>query len=136
MQKKKVLLRSMAALSLFVLPGSLQAQTRVPLMTVTNAEGRQIAKIELGNDSGFEGPKLNRQEGTLTILGKSYPIDEIGEIRFSTGVATGITPVGDGPAANLRRQGVYSLAGQKIASEATRLPKGVYIVNGRKTIVK
>lgn len=136
MQKKKVLLRSMAVLSLFVLPGSLQAQTQVPFMTVTNAEGRQIAKIELGNDHGFEGPKLNKKDGTLTISGESYPIGEIGEIRFSTGVATGITQVGDGPAANIRRQGVYSLAGQKIADEATHLPKGVYIVNGRKTIMK
>lgn len=136
MQKKKVLLRSMAVLSLLGIQGSLQAQTQVPFMTVTNSQGRQIAKIELGNDSGFEGPKLNKKNGTLIIGGECYPIDEIGEIRFSTGVATGITQVGDVSNMNAYRRGVYSLAGQKIADKSGRLPKGVYIVDGRKTIIK
>ena len=36
---------------------------------------------------------------------------------------------------SISKTGVYSLSGQKI-SDNTNLPKGIYIVNGRKMIVK
>lgn len=35
-----------------------------------------------------------------------------------------------------RQRGVFSLSGQRLADTADGLPKGVYIVNGRKTIIK
>ena len=36
----------------------------------------------------------------------------------------------------IRANGVYNLNGQKVANTTDGLPKGIYIVNGQKTIVK
>lgn len=138
MSKKKILSRPAAFTMLLALGwcAAGRAQVTVPLMTVTDTEGHQVAQVELGNASSFVGPRLNRKDATLVIGGKAYPIDEIGEIRFSTGVSTGITQVEDKAAAGTRRSGVYTLAGQKVASGAGRLPKGVYVVDGRKTVIR
>ena len=35
-----------------------------------------------------------------------------------------------------RPRGVFSLSGQRLADTTDGLPKGIYIVNGRKTVVK
>ena len=39
--------------------------------------------------------------------------------------------------AEIAAKGIYSLSGQKMNATDTRsLPKGIYIVNGKKTIIK
>lgn len=53
------------------------------------------------------------------------------------GEATAIwSVIGDGDS-EIAAKGIYSLSGQKMNATDTRsLPKGIYIVNGKKTIVK
>ncbi len=54
----------------------------------------------------------------------------------NSGVETPEAPVNAGEAA---RKGIYNLYGQLISTDAgdvDRLPKGIYIVNGKKTAVK
>lgn len=55
------------------------------------------------------------------------------------GEATAIwSVIGDGDDdAEIAAKGIYSLSGQKMNATDTRsLPKGIYIVNGKKTIIK
>lgn len=53
------------------------------------------------------------------------------------GEATAIWSVIGGDDAEIAAKGIYSLSGQKMNATDTRsLPKGIYIVNGKKTIIK
>lgn len=111
---------------------------RTAFMVVTNVNGGRIAKVELGNKEGFKGPVLDRSTGTLNINGHKYPIDRIGQIRFTYGEATGIESVtAETPKTEARRKGVYNLQGSRVADKVdSSLPKGIYIVDGRKVVVR
>ena len=54
------------------------------------------------------------------------------------GEATAIWSVVSGEDdAEIAAKGIYSLSGQKMnATDTCSLPKGIYIVNGKKTIIK
>lgn len=53
------------------------------------------------------------------------------------GEATAIWSVIGDDDAEITAKGIYSLSGQKMNATDTRsLPKGIYILNGKKTIVK
>ena len=54
---------------------------------------------------------------------------------FSEGETTGVRGVGDGIADHTARDGVYTLQGVKVDGAET-LPKGVYVVDGKKVMVK
>ena len=50
------------------------------------------------------------------------------------GIGTGIdTPTADVPA---RKQGVYNLQGVRLGTSLDRLPKGIYVVDGKKVVKK
>lgn len=63
-----------------------------------------------------------------------FNIDGVDEEEVSTGI-DGLFVNGAETNTSISKTGVYSLSGQKI-SDKTNLPKGIYIVNGRKMIVK
>lgn len=63
-----------------------------------------------------------------------FNIDGVDEEEVSTGI-DGLFVDGAETNTSISKTGVYSLCGQKI-SDKTNLPKGIYIVNGRKMIVK
>lgn len=63
-----------------------------------------------------------------------FNIDGVDEEEVSTGI-DGLFVDGAETNTSISKTGVYSLSGQKI-SDKTNLPKGIYIVNGRKMIVK
>ncbi|MDY3742871.1 MAG: hypothetical protein SOZ94_08295 [Prevotella sp.] len=63
-----------------------------------------------------------------------FNIDGVDEEEVSTGI-DGLFVDGAETNTSISKTGVYSLSGQKI-SDNTNLPKGIYIVNGRKMIVK
>ena len=63
-----------------------------------------------------------------------FNIDGVDEEEVSTGI-DGLFVNGAETNTSISKTGVYSLSGQKI-SDNTNLPKGIYIVNGRKMIVK
>lgn len=64
------------------------------------------------------------------------------DVMSDEGTATSIEDVVVAPASEAvtaQREGVFNLAGQKVAGRAAdvqSLPKGVYVVNGKKTVVK
>lgn len=63
-----------------------------------------------------------------------FNIDGVDEEEVSTGI-DGLFVDGAETNTSISKTGVYSLSGQKI-SDSTNLSKGIYIVNGRKMIVK
>lgn len=63
-----------------------------------------------------------------------FNIDGVDEEEVSTGI-DGLFVDGAETNTSISKTGVYSLSGQKI-SDNINLPKGIYIVNGRKMIVK
>lgn len=73
-------------------------------------------------------------------LGKMGWKDVMSEDKVATNIekiVTGYTS-GNEPDADTAVEGVYTLDGQKVgskASDAARQPKGVYIVNGKKTVI-
>ena len=75
-------------------------------------------------------------ETSSTSTSKSliFNIDGVDEEEVSTGI-DGLFVDGAETNTSISKTGVYSLSGQKI-SDNTNLPKGIYIVNGRKMIVK
>ena len=65
--------------------------------------------------------------------------DEADNMYISLYEATLTTPAGieTSVVKSAANAGVYTLGGVRVADEiSTRLPKGVYIVNGKKTIIK
>lgn len=110
---------------------------RTAYMLVYNAAGGLLAKVELSNKDWYKGPVLDRTAQVLRVNGKAYSLSRISKIRFSYGATTGISNVNDDTEAVVNDNAVYNLQGVRVADEmTTTLPKGIYIVNGRKVIVK
>lgn len=104
-----------------------------------NADKKQAAMYWIKNNmkvKGFrgwlvDGDKTGSQNGAKFYLGGIY--DDNGEIS-----GIGFQPM-EGNAAKMISNGVYDLSGRKVATSAEQmetLPKGMYIVNGKKYIVK
>ena len=81
-------------------------------------------------EAGIDPEKENETSSKSLIIN----IDGVDEEEVSTGI-DGLFVDGAETNTSISKTGVYSLSGQKI-SDKTNLPKGIYIVNGRKMIVK
>lgn len=58
-----------------------------------------------------------------------------GVVNFGDDTTTGVAPIGTTQEADAPQE-VYDLTGRKVSSNAMQLPKGVYIVNGQKVLVR
>ena len=96
----------------------------------------------LSNDTSFVGPKLFNKENRLIIDGKSYTPDDIQEIRFEKRTIDAIVTVESQVDMRNKDNAVYNLNGQKVCdietfeSQRASLPKGIYVINGKKFIKK
>lgn len=110
---------------------------RTAYLMVYNQAGGLLAKVELSNKDWYKGPVLDRTKQVLRVNNKEYSLSRISKIRFSYGTTTGISNVNEDTDAAVNDGVVYNLQGVRVADDMTApLPKGVYIVNGRKVIVK
>ena len=85
----------------------------------------------------FWGPKLLMADDCLVIGGRSLALSRVKEIRFSivTEIFDGIAEVDQQIAVGH----IYGMDGRLVRSNATTtegLPKGMYIMNGKKVVVK
>lgn len=137
--KRKIL--ALLCLTFGTWQGAMAEDIDVLYMVTTLTSGTKY-EVMLTNESAFTGPKLMRQDKTFIINGTTYSADEIGEIRFEKRTIDMITPAHVAP----QRGAVYNLNGQKVcdfdpslgdAGEQilSSLPKGIYIVNGKKIVV-
>ena len=85
-------------------------------------------------------PRINRIEKKILINGQSFSPDEVDFITFEKRVVDGIEDVMASGQKRQTPQGVFDLQGRRVqnASEvdASMLPKGIYVVNGKKMVVK
>lgn len=120
--------------------GVMAEEIDVLYMVTTLSSGTKY-EVMLTNESTFTGPKMMRQDKTFIINGTTHSSDEIGEIRFEKRTIDAIVHVESDPVEVKESDAVYNLNGQKVCDLATfvsnpsLLPKGIYIVNGKKTVV-
>jgi hypothetical protein len=137
--KKKIL--ALLCLVLGVWQGAMAEDIDVLYMVTTLTYGTKY-EVMLTNESTFTGPKILRGDKTFIINGTTYSADEIGEIRFEKRTIDMITPAPVAP----QKGAVYNLNGQKVCDidpslgdageqNLSSLPKGIYIVNGKKIVV-
>ena len=94
--------------------------------------------IVLTKSDDFVGPRLYHKTNEFTINGKRYATADIDHIRIEKTMISAINDMdNDTP---MRRDGkVYNINGQIVKADASSLsdlPKGIYIINGKKYIAK
>ena len=94
--------------------------------------------IVLTKSDDFVGPRLYYKTNEFTINGKRYATADIDHIRIEKTMISAINDIdNDTP---MHRDGkVYNINGQIVkddASSLSYLPKGIYIINGKKYIAK
>jgi hypothetical protein len=113
-----------------------QEEVKVLKMTAVRTTGQNV-EMSLYDDANFWGPVLNKAEDRLVIDGRSLTLSRVKEIRFSivTEIVDGITEAELQPAV----AHIYGMDGRLVRRDATTtegLPKGMYIMNGKKVVVK
>ena len=109
---------------------------------ITTLNSGTTKEIMLSNDTSFVGPKLFNKDNRLIIDGKSYTPDDIQEIRFEKRTIDAIVTVESHVDMRNKDNAVYNLNGQKVCdidtfeSQRASLPKGIYVINGKKFIKK
>lgn len=84
------------------------------------------------------GPKYYNRSKTFSINGKLYDTSDIQYFRIEKTTVSAITEINTNQTTP-RNTNVYSINGQIVKSNSpslSDLPKGIYIVNGKKYIVK
>lgn len=113
-----------------------QEEVKVLYMTVLRTTGQELS-VPLYDWDGFEGPKADLAEGRLYADGRSMLLSRISEIRFhvETEIDNGIEDIQVAPQTD---NNVYSIDGRLVrenAASLSGLPKGMYIMNGKKLCI-
>lgn len=143
---KKLLLSLFCAMPLITF-GATDDDIDAVFMTVALNNG-QSESIMLSNNSENIGPMFHPAGKTLTINGTSYNSDDVKEIRFDIRQVDAIQDI-ELIRNHITNGIIYNLNGQVVGrigtSEDTQtpnqpsmegLPKGIYIVNSRKIIIR
>ena len=129
------------AATLLLLPLQLQAEgvRTLVMSTVFQTAGRTPLETILPQTTASDrGPVIRFTTGKAVINGRTLTLSTIKKFTFDIQVVDGIAEVTT-PLDEAREMNVYSVDGQLVRSHATSLeglPKGIYIVNGKKHIVK
>ena len=105
-------------------------------------EGMKDAVDALETLVGQYRDKLANDRASVTADDVKTLSDAIAKVQTLIDEADGIEQLATAPAAvSSRLQGIYTLSGLRISHSATkadlmRLPKGIYIVNGKKALIK
>ena len=130
-----------AGLTLFPAVGGAEDVTA----TFVNVQlkGGQVESVMLSNHIDFVGPMIKKGERRVIVNGQSFQSDEVEAITFEQRLIDGIENVRDDQREGLRPRGVFDLQGRRVlddtsvtAPSTSALPKGIYIVDGKKIVVK
>ena len=105
----------------------------------SNSTGSNAISVEGSIDNivvnpGVDGDDLMIYVGENAELGASGARLSLGGFDDST--ATGIVDVNVSESVNVSNNKVYSINGQYMGTSLNKLPKGIYIINGQKKVVK
>ena len=131
---------ALLAISLLLLPMEGRAEDVTATFINVQMKSGAVESVMLSNGVDYVGPRINRIEKKILINGQSFSPDEVEFITFEKRVVDGIEDVMASGQKRQTPQGVFDLQGRRVqnASEvdASVLPKGIYVVNGKKMVVK
>lgn len=131
----KRLLLLVVCLAAFSFSALAQEEVKVLKMTAVRTNNQEVT-VSLYDADDFWGPKAYMEDKRLVIGGRSMLLYRVREIRFfiDTEVIDEVKPVEVPEVAD-----IYSLDGRlvrKNAASTEDLPKGLYIMSGKKMVVK
>lgn len=128
-----------ALLLMVLLPLSGQAEeVEATFMNIHTTSGETESVMFTSGDS-FWGPRLLKTEKRLTFNGQSIDIADVAYITFEKHMVDGIdeAPAVDVRASMKQDDTVYDMSGRQVGKGRTSdLPKGLYIMNGKKFVIK
>lgn len=131
---------ALLAISLLLLPMEGRAEDVTVTFINVQMKSGTVESVMLSNGVDYAGPRINRIEKKILINGQSFSPDEVDFITFEKRVVDGIEDVMASGQKRQTPQGVFDLQGRRVqnASEvdASVLPKGIYVLNGKKMVVK
>ena len=112
-----------------------QEEVKVLKMTAVRTNNQEVT-VSLYDTDDFWGPKAYMDDKRLVIGGRSMLLSRVREIRFfiDAEVIDEVKPVEVPEVSD-----IYSLDGRLVRKNAASLeglPKGLYIMNGKKMVVK
>lgn len=105
--------------------------------TATTMAGSSVSVI-LAKSDDKEGPRMLHKDRVFRLDGKEINASDIQYIRIAKTMVSAIREIDAQPVPHVDNN-VYSINGQLVRRNADtldNLPKGIYIVNGKKHIVK
>ena len=105
--------------------------------TATTMTGSSVSVI-LAKSDDKEGPRMLHKDRVFRLDGKEINASDIQYIRIAKTMVSAVREVNVQPVPHVDNN-VYSINGQLVRRNANtldNLPKGIYIVNGKKHIVK
>ena len=114
-------------------------EVNVVYMTATTTNGKTM-ETRLLETEGVILPRFYTADNTIRINSVVYLKDEIASIRFSIRTET-VDAINEVEADNedVKKHAVYTLDGKLVRTDAAsleELPKGIYIINKKKVVVK
>lgn len=111
-------------------------QIEAYVLTAVASNGTSQSVV-LTKSNDFVGPRFYYKANLFSILGKVYATSDIDHIRIEQTTISAIRDVNSD--AHNKDGRVYNINGQVVmenASSLSNLPKGIYIINGKKYIAK
>lgn len=111
------------------------------MFLVAELQSGKTESVMLTNDADADVPRLLNKERVIIIGGQRYSTSDVKGLRLEKRMVDGIETVAtpDVAPGDAEHQTVYDLQGRKVETGNQKwenLPKGVYIVNGRKVVVR
>lgn len=131
----KRLLFLVVCLAAFSFSAWAQVEVKVLKMTAVRTNNQEVT-VSLYDTDDFWGPKAYMDDKRLVVGGRSMLLSRVREIRFfiDTEVIDEVKPVEVPEVAD-----IYGMDGRLVRKNAASLeglPKGLYIMNGKKMVVK
>lgn len=118
---------------------------------VVELSSGQTESVMLTNDPSQPAPLLRHKEGIIVLNGMPYSTNEVKGMRLEKRMVDAIRTIDNETSPSLKGTvNVYDLSGRLVATlrssdvegtqplnlSTTQLPKGVYMINGKKIVVR
>lgn len=116
---------------------------------VVELSSGQTESVMLTNDPSQPAPLLRHKEGIIVLNGMPYSTNEVKGMRLEKRMVDAIRTIDNETSPSLKGTvNVYDLSGRRVATlrssdvegplnlSTAQLPKGVYMINGKKIVVR
>lgn len=118
---------------------------------VVELSSGQTESVMLTNDPSLPAPMLRHKEGIIVLNGMLYSTNEVKGMRLEKRMVDAIRTIDNETSPSVKGTvNVYDLSGRRVATlsssdadatqplnlSTSQLPKGVYMINGKKIVVR